>query len=246
MRCNLRCHYCMPESGVSLTPNPLLLTALEIHQIAKLFVSQGVNKIRLTGGEPLVRRDIVEIVSNLNKLRPDGLSTIAMTTNGLLLSRYLPELIDAGLTHVNISLDTLSPHRFQLISKRMGHERVLRSIDDAIQSGLKSVKINCVVMNGINADEIIDFVELTRSKLVEVRFIEMMPFASNTFDNRKLLPFKAMLGMIQQAYPDIYKAVPESNETSKVYNIPGFVGRIGFITSMRYVVSLASGRNLCV
>lgn len=138
-RCNLRCHYCMPADGVELTPRPQLLTKTEILRLANLFVSSGVNKIRLTGGEPTVRRDIEDICLELSSLK--GLSTLSMTTNGITLARKLPKLKECGLSSVNISLDTLVPAKFEFMTRRKGHEKVMDSINAAIDLGYNPVKV---------------------------------------------------------------------------------------------------------
>lgn len=138
-RCNLRCHYCMPADGVELTPSPQLLTKAEILQLANLFVSSGVNKIRLTGGEPTVRKDIEDICLGLSNLK--GLKTLSMTTNGIVLARKLPKLKECGLTSVNISLDTLVPAKFEFMTRRKGHEKVMDSINAAIDLGYNPVKV---------------------------------------------------------------------------------------------------------
>lgn len=138
-RCNLRCQYCMPADGVELTPSPQLLTKAEILRLANLFVSSGVNKIRLTGGEPTVRKDIEDICLELSNLK--GLRTLSMTTNGIVVARKLPKLKECGLTSVNISLDTLVPAKFELMTRRKGHEKVMDSIDAAINLGYNPVKV---------------------------------------------------------------------------------------------------------
>lgn len=138
-RCNLRCHYCMPAEGVELTPSPQLLSQDEIVRLANLFVSSGVNKIRLTGGEPTVRKDIEEICSRLSNL--SGLKTLAMTTNGITLANKLPRLKECGLNLLNISLDTLVTPKFEFMTRRRGHERVLKSIDAAVELGYNPVKV---------------------------------------------------------------------------------------------------------
>ena len=138
-RCNLRCHYCMPADGVELTPSPQLLTNAEILRLANLFVSSGVNKIRLTGGEPTVRKDIEDICLELSKLK--GLRTLTMTTNGITLARKLPKLKECGLTSVNISLDTLVPAKFEFMTRRKGHEKVMNSINAAVDLGYNPVKV---------------------------------------------------------------------------------------------------------
>ncbi|XP_044467125.1 GTP 3',8-cyclase, mitochondrial-like isoform X4 [Mangifera indica] len=193
-RCNLRCQYCMPSEGVDLTPNPQLLSLNEILRLANLFVTSGVNKIRLTGGEPTIRKDIEQICYQLSNLK--GLKTLSMTTNGLTLARKLPKLQECGLTGLNISLDTLVPAKFEFLTRRKGHQRVLESIDTAIDIGYNPVKVNCVLMRGFNDDEICDFVELTRNKPINVRFIEFMPFDGNVWNVKKLVPYSEMLDTV--------------------------------------------------
>lgn len=193
-RCNLRCQYCMPAEGVELTPSPKLLTQNEIVRLANLFVSSGVDKIRLTGGEPTVRKDIEEICLQLSNLK--GLKTLAMTTNGIALKRKLPKLKECGLTSLNISLDTLVPAKFEFMTRRKGHERVMESINAAIDCGYNPVKVNCVVMRGFNDDEICDFIELTRDKPINIRFIEFMPFDGNVWNVKKLVPYSEMLDRV--------------------------------------------------
>lgn len=142
-RCNLRCQYCMPAEGTELTPNPQLLSQNEIIHLAKLFVSSGVTKIRLTGGEPTVRKDVEEICSRLSKLT--GLKSLAMTTNGIVLANKLPRLKECGLNFLNISLDTLVPAKFEFMTRRKGHERVMKSIDAAIELGYSPVKVHLTI-----------------------------------------------------------------------------------------------------
>lgn len=180
----------MPESGVPLSPTPSLLSTPEILELASLFVAEGVTKIRLTGGEPTVRKDVVELVEALGRLRASGLREIAITSNGVTLGRKLERMVQAGLTGVNLSLDTLVPAKFEFVTRRRGLERVLGVVERALEMGFglgetagegadevpKTLKINVVVMRGVNEDEILDFVEFVRERPVEVRFIEYMPF----------------------------------------------------------------------
>uniref|UniRef100_A0A3B3ZSU5 Molybdenum cofactor biosynthesis protein 1 n=1 Tax=Periophthalmus magnuspinnatus TaxID=409849 RepID=A0A3B3ZSU5_9GOBI len=229
-KCNLRCQYCMPEDGVKLTPKAQLLSTAEILTIARLFVHEGVNKIRLTGGEPLIRPDVVDIIAELRKL--EGLKTIAVTTNGLNLARSLPRLKQAGLSHINISLDTLVPAKFEFIVRRKGFHKVMESIDKAIEIGYNPVKVNCVIMRGFNDDEVLDFVALTEKKPVEVRFIEYMPFDGNKWNFKKMVSYQEMLDQIRQHWPDIGMLQTGPTDTSKTYQVPGFKGQVGFITSM--------------
>ncbi|KAM4771440.1 molybdenum cofactor biosynthesis protein 1 isoform 2-T2 [Rhinophrynus dorsalis] len=229
-KCNLRCQYCMPEEGVKLTPKTELLTTQEILTLARLFVQEGVDKIRLTGGEPLIRPDVVDIVAQLRKL--DGLKTIALTTNGINLARQLPKLKEAGLDVLNISLDTLVPAKFEFIVRRKGFHKVMDGINKAIELGYNPVKVNCVVMRGLNEDELLDFVQLTEKQPLEVRFIEYMPFDGNKWNFKKMVSFQEMLDTIRQRWPELEKLPTELSSTSKAYKVPHFEGHIGFITSM--------------
>lgn len=229
-KCNLRCRYCMPEEGVSLTPKADLLTTEEILTLARLFVKEGVDKIRLTGGEPLIRPDVVDIVARLHRL--DGLRTIGVTTNGINLARLLPSLQQAGLNAVNISLDTLVPAKFEFIVRRKGFHKVMEGIHKAIELGYKPVKVNCVVMRGLNEDELLDFVALTEGLPLDVRFIEYMPFDGNKWNFKKMVSYKEMLDTIQQRWPELEKLPEEDSSTAKAFKIPGFQGQVSFITSM--------------
>lgn len=219
----------MPAEGVQLSPKQHLLTTDEIIMIAKVFVEQGVRKIRLTGGEPTVRKDLVEIITRLKEI--PQLEHVGITTNALVLTRNLVNYQRAGLDAINISLDTLRPKKFEEITRRRGWERVIAGIDLSIQLGYKP-KVNCVVMTNFNEDEITDFVEWTRDRAVDVRFIEYMPFSGNRWETEKMLSFKDMLSLIHQRFPD-FRALPNGpNDTSKAYHVPGFKGQVGFITSM--------------
>uniref|UniRef100_M1CTU7 Molybdenum cofactor biosynthesis protein 1 n=2 Tax=Solanum tuberosum TaxID=4113 RepID=M1CTU7_SOLTU len=229
-RCNLRCHYCMPAEGVELTPSPQLLSQDEIVRLASLFVSSGVDKIRLTGGEPTIRKDIEELCLQLSNLK--GLKTLAMTTNGITLGKKLPKLKDSGLNLVNISLDTLVPAKFEFMTRRKGHGRVMESIDAAVKLGYNPVKVNCVVMRGFNDDEICDFVELTRERPINVRFIEFMPFDGNVWNVKKLVPYAEMLDKVVEKFTGLQRIQDHPTETAKNFRIDGHQGSVSFITSM--------------
>ncbi|KAF2815636.1 molybdenum cofactor biosynthesis prote [Mytilinidion resinicola] len=237
-RCNLRCLYCMPEEGVPLSPQSHLLTTPEIYYLSSLFVNQGVTKIRLTGGEPTVRRDILPLMQKIGSLRPRGLRELAITTNGISLHRKLDAMVDAGLTGVNLSLDTLDPFQFQIMTRRKGFDAVMRSVDRILE--MKSLgadlklKINCVVMRGLNERDILPFVELGREKDIEVRFIEYMPFDGNKWSKGKMISYKEMLDLIRAKYPGLKQVQGHNNDTSKTWEVPGFLGKIGFITSMTH------------
>ncbi|XP_070442141.1 molybdenum cofactor biosynthesis protein 1 isoform X1 [Equus przewalskii] len=229
-KCNLRCQYCMPEEGVPLTPKAKLLTTEEILTLARLFVKEGVDKIRLTGGEPLIRPDVVDIVAQLHRL--EGLRTIGVTTNGINLARLLPSLQKAGLSAINISLDTLVPAKFEFIVRRKGFHKVMEGIHKAIELGYNPVKVNCVVMRGLNEDELLNFVALTKGLPLDVRFIEYMPFDGNKWNFRKMVSYKEMLDTLRQQWPELEKLPEEESSTAKAFKIPGFRGQVSFITSM--------------
>jgi cyclic pyranopterin phosphate synthase len=237
-RCNLRCTYCMPEEGVPLSPQSHLLTTPEISYLSALFVSQGVTKIRLTGGEPTIRRDILPLMHSIGDLRRKGLRELCLTTNGIALHRKLDSMVEAGLTGVNLSLDTLDPFQFQIMTRRKGFDAVMKCIDRILEmnssgAGIK-LKINCVVMRGVNEREILPFVEMGKEKDIEVRFIEYMPFDGNKWSKGKMLGYKEMLAMIREKYPTLHKVEDHKSDTSKTYAVPGYVGKIGFITSMTH------------
>lgn len=230
-RCNLRCRYCMPAEGVALKPRDEILTFEEIVRLAGLFVRVGVDKIRLTGGEPLIRKEVEDLADRLGELRASGLETLALTTNGTLLARKLPRLHAAGVNLINISLDTLRPDRFAYVARRTGFETVLQSIDEAARFGYDPVKVNCVVIRGFNEDELTDFVAWTREKPIEVRFIEYMPFDDNGWNEGKFVSYAEMLERIRKRYP-LERLTEGLSDTAKRYRVPGYRGSLGFITSM--------------
>ena len=169
------------------------------------------------GGEPLVRRDLVEIISELNAI--GGLEKIGITTNAVTLSRKLPALKAAGLNSINISLDTLIKPKFEFITRRKGHDRVLKAIDEAIEADIGRVKINCVVMRGTNDDEVLDFVEMTKDKPLDVRFIEYMPFDGNKWNDKRMVPYAELLNIIRSKYGNLEKSQDDPNDTSKAFQV---------------------------
>lgn len=232
-RCNLRCQYCMPEEGVELTPNSNLLTTSEILRLTRLFVGAGVDKIRLTGGEPTIREDLTDLVRQLSLLKNEGLKTIAMTTNGIKLHRSLPQLKAAGLNALNISLDTLRSERFEKLTRRKGLSRVLSSIDTAVTLGYDPVKVNVVLMRGVNDDEIPMFVEMTRDRPINIRFIEYMPFDGNVWSESKMVPYKEMLSRVKaMSSHELLRMEDPKGEVAKNYRIAGHHGFVSFVSSM--------------
>lgn len=237
-KCNLRCLYCMPEEGVPQSLPSKLLTTPEIYILSSIFISQGIRKLRLTGGEPTVRKDIIPLMHQIGTLRSQGLQELCITTNGISLHRKLDEMKLAGLTGINISLDTLDPWKFQIITRRKGLQAVLKSIERITEmnrlGACFKLKVNCVVMRGVNDMEIASFVELTRDQDLEVRFIEYMPFDGNKWNYEKMLSYAEMKEKIRLKYPGMMKIRDQDNDTSKTYKISGFVGKFGFITSMTH------------
>jgi cyclic pyranopterin phosphate synthase len=225
-KCDLRCMYCMPEDQHFLKREELM-TREEIALIAKLFVEKyGITKIRLTGGEPLVRPDAVDIVRDMAQL---GVS-LGLTTNAMTLDKHLDGLIDAGLKSINISLDTFDAERFRKIARRDGFDRVHANILEALRRGLR-VKVNMVVMRGVNDDELLRFVEFTRDHDVHVRFIEFMPFAGNHWGRDRVYTYAEMLGHIGSVH-SFEKLSDDPNSTAKAYRVPGWPGTFAVISTV--------------
>ncbi|KAJ1677903.1 hypothetical protein EV182_005202 [Spiromyces aspiralis] len=238
-----RCTYCMPEEGIDLTPGSELLTTDEVARLARLFVSQGVDKIRLTGGEPTVRKDIVELVARLSELRPLGLNHVAMTTNGVALHRKLAALKAAGLDSLNISLDTRDQQKFAAFTRRNGYRQVMLAVKEALRLDFSPIKLNVVVMRGQNDDEVPAFVEMTHDDPLDVRFIEYMPFDGNRWDMRRLVPYRELLKRLHTIYgDDLVPLTLERNHTAKGWKINGYRGQFGFITSMTNMFCYACNR----
>lgn len=228
-RCNLRCLYCAPDPPSPPRPPEDLLTLEEIARVARIFVSLGITKIRLTGGEPLVRPRIESLVEVL--AATPGLDAVALTTNGLLLARHARALKAAGLSQLNVSLDTLRPERFARIALRDAYRAVREGIDAALGAGFASLKINVVVLEGINDDEILEFVEMARDRPFSVRFIEYMRFSCNRRRDARLVPYAAMRRRIEERYCLEPAAPPRAGApVAREFRIQGFAGTIGFIT----------------
>lgn len=225
-KCDLRCTYCMPEDQRFLQREELM-TREEIAAITRLFVQRyGITKVRLTGGEPLVRPDAVGIVRDLSGL---GVS-LGLTTNALSLHKHLDALIEAGLRSINISLDTFDAERFKQIARRDGFGTVWANIRSAMSRGLR-VKVNMVVMRGVNDDEILRFMELTREHPVHVRFIEFMPFAGNHWGRDRVYTLAEMLGHIGSVH-SFEKLNDDPHSTAKAYRVPGWPGTFAVISTV--------------
>ncbi len=228
-RCNLRCIYCMPPGGVQLMSHDDILSYEEIGTIARAAAELGIDKLRLTGGEPLVRSGLPELVQLLSGI--ETINDISLTTNGTLLSSFAAELKSAGLKRVNISLDTLKADRFELITRGGGSlAQVLEGIEAAREAGLEPVKLNMVVISGINDDELLDFADKTIAEGWHVRFIELMPLAGGTAPAPGFVSaseMKRRLGLLGELEPCLPSV---GNGPAKYFRLAQAKGTIGFIT----------------
>lgn len=224
--CNFRCLYCMPEEHTPCMPHRQLMSPAEIEQLARSFVAMGVRKIRLTGGEPLVRREFADILQRLAALPVE----LTLTTNGLLADKYLPALQQAGVRSLNVSLDTLRPDRFKALVQRDHLGKVWENLQLLLREGMR-VKLNVVAMQGHVEEELLDFVQLTREQPLHVRFIEFMPFAGNTWHSGKVVTAAQLLEQVQAQLP-VEKLQDGPHATAKAYRVPGYAGTFAFITTM--------------
>lgn len=228
-RCNMRCTYCMPEEGIRLRDCGEFMRSEELLTIAKTFVDMGVKKIRLTGGEPLIKKNIGQIITDLSGLGVE----LAITTNGVLLDKYMDLLWDSGIQNINVSLDSLREDRFNGISRRNFFNRIRNNIDQCMNKGF-TMKVNVVVMRGVNDDEIIDFVEWSRNSPVHIRFIEFMPFDDNNWDWKSKVSQKEIMEQIYAAYGEreVFKMEDEQNGTARKYQVVDSRGTFGIISSV--------------
>ena len=228
-RCNLRCFYCMPEEGLNWLSRSELMTYEEMLRICSLLVKMGIEKIRITGGEPFVRKDIMKFLSALSKL--DGLTELTITTNGVLTAPYVPELKRMGVKSVNLSLDTLDAGRFFAITGRDEFANVMQTMEELLKHGI-DVKLNTVVMEGKNIQDLIPLVELTKELPVSVRFIEEMPFNGDGHVYNGLnWDYVRILDEISKGFAGIIKMPDPLYSTSYNYQIPGHKGSVGIIAA---------------
>ncbi|MCO5297858.1 MAG: GTP 3',8-cyclase MoaA [Fimbriimonadaceae bacterium] len=258
-QCNLRCVYCMPEEGLPFLPKEQTLTDDELVRIVRVAAAKGVRKVRLTGGEPLMRRDLPALVARIASL--PGIEDLSATTNGYLLARDAQALAASGLHRVNVSLDTLDPGRFKEIARRGSLDRVLAGIQAALEAGLAPLKLNCVVMRGLNDHEAEAFAEWTTREPVHVRFIELMPIRWNLDDTpapveshipagslnvhqaeggmlsdlqmrRLFVPWAETRSRIEAAHGALDEAQIPTNGPARAFRIPGAPGTVGFISQI--------------
>lgn len=224
--CNFRCFYCMPEEDYDFTPASRLMQTQEIIQLATQFVSLGVKKIRLTGGEPLVRKDAAEIIKALGRLPVE----LVMTTNGTRIAEMLPVIKSAGIQTINISLDTLQADKFLQITRRDVFLQVKSNIELLLEHNI-AVKINMVVMKGLNDNEITDFIAWTKDHPIQIRFIEFMPFSGNRWTSNQLFSLEEILNIITKEYT-VIPVEGKAHDTAKSYRIPGHTGSFAIISTM--------------
>ncbi|MFY0712683.1 GTP 3',8-cyclase MoaA [Seonamhaeicola sp. NFXS20] len=228
-RCNLRCTYCMPAAGVPLSPKSHLMTYEEVYDIAKTFVKHGVTKIRLTGGEPLVRKDFPVILEKLASLPVE----LSITSNAVIIDRFIDVLKTHGVKNINVSLDSLNREKFTHITRRNQFDKVYNNILQLINEGF-NVKVNAVLVKGFNNDEIIDFINFTKDLPISVRFIEFMPFDGNKWDVSKMVSYAEIMKYVNDSFPknSVIRLQDTPNDTSKNYKIKGYKGSFAIISSV--------------
>lgn len=232
-RCNLRCIYCMPPEGVPWIPHESVLTFEEIERIVRATATVGMRKIRITGGEPLVRRGAIQLVARLASI--PGINDIAMTTNALLMPQFAKPLAQAGLQRINVSLDTLKPERFARITRCDCLEKVLEGIEAAERAGLAPIKINAVILRGVNDDEVVELARLTVDRPWHVRFIEAMPLGGNlpVEEDGYISAGEIMEALTALGKPEACEG-PEGNGPARYFKIPGARGTVGVISPMSH------------
>jgi molybdenum cofactor biosynthesis protein A len=228
-RCNLRCFYCMPEEGINYLPKKELLTYEEMERMIGVMAKLGISKVRITGGEPFLRRDLIPFLWKISETA--GIKEIHITTNGVLTAAHIPELKAIGIKSVNLSIDTLDRENFKKITRRDELPKVLHCLDELLKSDI-AVKINAVVMEGKNIDDLIPLAELSKNAPIDVRFIEEMPFNGEGNHYPVLLwTHKKMVDLLKQQYPEIYKIADAAHSTSYNYQIPNYKGTVGVIAA---------------
>jgi len=229
-RCNLRCFYCIPSGEWEKLPAPEILRYEEMLHLARVAVAQGIRKIRVTGGEPLVRRGVVEFIQRLHQVK--GLQEICLTTNGVRLGEMAPALYAGGLRHLNLSLDTLRRERYQELTGRDHFLEVMAGLEQAASLGFNPIKINCVVLKDLNDDELEDFARLARERPFQVRFIEFMPTVSRGRWTRHFLPMTEVRQRLAVLGPGEPVAQEPVAGPARIFRFPGFRGELGFISAI--------------
>lgn len=227
-RCNLRCFYCMPHEGVDFLPKKELLSYEEMLRLVTLLAEMGIRKVRITGGEPFVRRGMMGFLEQLTQIQ--GINDVNITTNGVLTAPLIPELKRIGISSINLSLDSLNRERFFEMTRRDELPRVLETLDELLKHNIPT-KINAVVMAGKNDDDILELAAMAKDKPVAVRFIEEMPFNGEGLKLENFLSYQKIMEKISAEYPDIQRLADKSTSTSYNYKIPNFAGTVGVIAA---------------
>jgi len=228
-RCNLRCFYCMPAEGIRYVPRSELLTYEELITLTALLSDMGISKVRITGGEPFVRTDLISFLTRL--VAVEGIEEVAITTNGVLISQHISQLRELGIRKINLSLDTLDPVRFNMITRRNEFDKVWKTYQTLLDQDFE-IKLNCVVIENQNIEDIIPFVELTKTHPVEVRFIEEMPFNGEGAHYPVLKwTHKKVLDHIMDHFEDTIKLEDPASSTSSNYKVRGYQGSFGVIAA---------------
>jgi len=227
-RCNLRCFYCMPEEGITFLPKPHLLTFEEMLRMLTIMAEMGISKVRITGGEPFVRKELMSFLRNLVEI--PGIENVNITTNGVLTVPHIPELKAMGIKSINLSLDTLDRERFKEMTRRDELPTVLKTLDSLLENGIET-KINAVMMAGKNDQDILPLVGLTKKLPVSVRFIEEMPFNGSGLNEAAFMSYLKILDVIRERHPSLSKLKDEANSTSYNYSIENHLGNVGVIAA---------------
>ncbi|PIA77719.1 cyclic pyranopterin phosphate synthase MoaA [Gaetbulibacter sp. 4G1] len=227
--CNLRCTYCMPEEGIPLSPKSHIMSFDEVYTIAKTFVDNGVTKIRLTGGEPLVRKDVNIVLEKLATLPVE----LSITTNAVIVHRFIDTLKACSIRNINVSLDSLIAEKFNKITRRNNFEVVYNNILLLVKEGF-NVKLNAVLIKGFNDNEIVDFINLTKTLPISVRFIEFMPFDGNKWNKEKMVSYAEVMEYVNNVFTEdeVLRIQDAPNDTSKNYKIKDYIGSFAIISSV--------------
>lgn len=228
-RCNLRCFYCMPAEGIRYVARKALLSFEEMKRLIHILASLGITKVRITGGEPFLRKEISTFIHDIARI--EGIEAIHITTNGVLTTPYVPSFKEIGIQSVNLSLDTLNPKRFFDITRRDVFPEVMKCLEALLAHGIPT-KINAVIMEGKNTEDIIELAEFTKDRPVSVRFIEEMPF-NGSGGSQAFLPWnhKKILARLQEVYPNLTKLPDGKHSTAAHYQVPGYKGNVGIIAA---------------
>lgn len=227
-RCNLRCFYCMPAEGIPYEPKAHLLSYEEITRLLKVLGELGFQKVRFTGGEPFLRKDFMKLLENTSGL--NDYKSIHITSNGTLLQKHIPKLKELGVTKINLSIDSLDPQRFHKITRRNDFDKVMQTFHMLVDNGFK-IKLNAVIIKGINTQDIIPLAELAKDYPVDVRFIEEMPFNGGYKENVEMYSARDIYAHLKANYSELEKLPSNHGDTASLLSVPGYKGNIGVIAA---------------